>query len=194
MGIHIPPASESVSAYGRSGLRRPSRLHQGPWHPEPITTLGGEILDGRNRFRASQAAGVTCPIRQYDGDDPVAFVVSTNLHRRRLNESQRSWVASKIANLTDGQRADRVAGSIDLTTAAQMLNVSEKSIKRAKAVQRDAEPELQAAVEQGKIAVSLAANAAKLPQISNERSRCAPELVMIASSVAARRSSLRAAK
>jgi hypothetical protein len=65
-----------------------------------------------------------------------------------------------------------------------MLNVSEKSIKRAKAVQRDAEPELQAAVEQGKIAVSLAANAAKLPQISNERSRCAPELVMIASSVA----------
>ena len=131
---------------------------------ESVVTFDGKILDGRNRYRASQAAGVACPVREYDGDNPVAFVVSANLHRRHLNETQRAWVASKIANLADGQRADRVAGSIDLATAAQMLNVSEKSIKRAKAVQRDAEPELQAAVEQGKIAVSLAAAASKLPQ------------------------------
>jgi hypothetical protein len=135
---------------------------------EPIITLDGKILDGRNRWRASKAARIPIPDsvnKPYNAralGPPLAWVISKNLKRRHLNESQRSWVAAKVANLEQGQHQDRVEGSIDLSTASRMLNVSEKSIKRAKTVQRDAEPELQAAAEQCRISVSLAALASKL--------------------------------
>ncbi len=66
-------------------------------------------------------------------------------------------VAAKIANLGKGQRADRVEGSIDLSTAATSLNVSEPSVKRAKKVQRDGSDELVDAVETGHVSVSAAA-------------------------------------
>jgi hypothetical protein len=44
--------------------------------------------------------GVGAEFREWDGEgSPVAFVVSLNLHRRPLNESQRATGAAKIANL-----------------------------------------------------------------------------------------------
>jgi hypothetical protein len=70
-------------------------------------------------------------------------------------------VAAKIANLGDGQRADR---SIDLPTtqpqAAEMLNVSVPSVKRAKKVQKSGNQKLIADVEAGKVTVSAAATVA----------------------------------
>src|SRR5262245_27085543 len=68
---------------------------------EPVWIHDSRILDGRNRYRAAQAADVECPTRTYDGDDPVGFVISLNLKRRHLSESQRAMVAAKLANLKD---------------------------------------------------------------------------------------------
>jgi hypothetical protein len=131
---------------------------------EPITLFEGKILDGRNRYVACLDAGVEPLFTEYNGRDPIGYVVSLNLKRRHLDESQRAMVAAKLANLSDGQRADRVASSIDLPTAAKMLNVSESSIKRAKTVQREADPEIVKAVESGDVSVSAAALFAKLPK------------------------------
>jgi ParB-like nuclease domain len=108
---------------------------------EPIVVFEDKILDGRNRYRACEAAGVEPTFTAYTGDDPVAYVVSLNLRRRHLDESQRAMVAAKLATLRDGQRADLVEG-LPIGRASEMLNVGERSVARAREVQEHGTPEL----------------------------------------------------
>ena len=74
-------------------------------------------------------------------------------------------VAAKIATL--GHGGDRSKASIEALSqgsAGQLLNVSEASVERAKAVQRRGSPELVSAVERGRVSVSAAADVATLPK------------------------------
>jgi ParB-like chromosome segregation protein Spo0J len=137
---------------------------------EPITLLGGRILDGRNRYRACHKAGVEVRHRDFHRDDAAAFVVSMNLHRRHLNESQRAMVALKIASLKRGgdwRSEEAKSANLRLDTsraeAAKVLNVSERSIDSAAAVAKKGVPELVQAVEQGKVRLSRATKIAELP-------------------------------
>ena len=131
---------------------------------ESIWLYDGQILDGRNRYRACAIAGVDADFRQYNGDDPLAFVISLNLKRRHLNESQRAMVAAKIANAEHGgdRRSDQAANLplVSQSGAAEMLNVSERSVRSARTVQETGTPELIDAVERGNVAVSAAADIA----------------------------------
>lgn len=63
------------------------------------------VLDGRNRQCAGVAAQVPARYEPFDGTGLVAFVVSANLRRWHLDESQRAVVAAKLANL--GERRAR---------------------------------------------------------------------------------------
>ena len=131
---------------------------------EPVITYDGKILDGRNRVKAAIAAGAEVPFREYEGDDPLGFVISLNLHRRHLNESQRAMVAANIANMDEGRPKETAQiCAVSQDEAAAMLNVSRRTVQAAVKVRDDAEPELVAAVEQGKIAVSQAAQIASRP-------------------------------
>jgi len=129
---------------------------------EPVWIHGTRILDGRNRYRAAQAADVECPTRTYDGDGPVEFVISLNLKRRHLSESQRAMVAAKLANLKDGQRADLVEG-LPIGRASGLLNVGERTVARAREVREHGVPELVEAVERGTVSVAAAADIASQP-------------------------------
>jgi N6-adenosine-specific RNA methylase IME4 len=116
------------------------------------------ILDGRNRLRACEIARIKPTFRDYEGDDPVGFVVSLNLHRRHLDESQRAMVAARVAKLPKGVRSDAsIEASTTQTKAAEMLNVGRATVQRAREVLEKGTPDLVHAVERGDIAVSAAA-------------------------------------
>lgn len=130
---------------------------------EPIVLFEGMILDGRNRFRACERADVLPHFDDFEGGDPVRYVVSLNLHRRHLNETQRSMVAARIATLSHGQtQSGQLADVPTQSDAADMLNVGERTVRRAREVIEHGAPELVGAVERGEIAVSAAASIADM--------------------------------
>jgi len=143
---------------------------------DDIITFDGKILDGRNRFRACAIAGVKPRLTEYAGEDPLGFVVSHNLHRRHLTESQRAMVAAKWAKLKhgeigNGRKVDSPIGDstppIQSETktrdeAAKLLNIGTSSIDRAKKVIKEA-PELVEKIENGEISVNAAYVTTKTP-------------------------------
>lgn len=133
----------------------------------PIVVFEDQILDGRNRFLACQKAKVEPKTTKFIGDwgQALKFVTSENLHRRHLTESQRGWAASKLLNLKPGR--PEKTGSIDPVSAAkaaELMNVSEKTVKRASQIQKKGAPELVAAVEKGDVKITAGAELTKLTE------------------------------
>jgi N6-adenosine-specific RNA methylase IME4 len=130
---------------------------------EPITLLGDAILDGRNRYRACEISGVEPRFRDFPGGDPLAFVLSANLTRRHLNESQRAMIAARLETVKRG--APRKDANLHLSRqkAAELLHVAPRTVAHAAVVRDQAAPEIRRAVDDGRLAVSAAAQAAKLP-------------------------------
>jgi hypothetical protein len=133
---------------------------------EQIIIYEGKILDGRNRYKACKELGLPVDTRPLPpGTDPVAFVVSANVHRRHLNETQRAAVAAELATLTHGgDRSKTPIGALTDKAAAKLLNVGERSVERAKAVLSQATPNIKALIQSGEVAVSAATEVVKLPK------------------------------
>jgi hypothetical protein len=138
---------------------------------EEIVRHEGKVLDGRNRLKACELAGADPRFADYEGDDPLGFVVSKNLHRRHLDTGQRAMVAARLANLERGKPANSPVYEtpVSQAKAAEMLNVGERAVRDAKKVQTDGVPELAAAVEKGEVSVSAAAAVAKLPKADQRK-------------------------
>lgn len=149
---------------------------------EPIVFLGDHVLDGRNRYQCARDLGIEYPRREFgsqesDGADPLAFVISHNLTRRHLTESQRASAAARIANMRQGERTDIQPSAnlqkVSVSDAARMLNVSERSVASAKAVQ-DTAPRIAPFVDDGSLSVSLASKVARLPEDAQDEIADAP--------------------
>jgi len=56
----------------------------------------GTGLDGRNRLRACEKAGVEPHFESFDGLDPEGFVISENVTRRHLTAGQRGMAAARM--------------------------------------------------------------------------------------------------
>lgn len=161
------PAAElfpMMSAQEYAGLLEDIRQH-GLREPIVVDSKTKTILDGRNRYRACRESLTVPEFEWYDGDDPTGYVVSLNLHRRHLNESQRAMIAARLANVSHGgDRRSHQAASLPLETqekAAQRLAVSPRTVRAAATVLHEGTPEMIAAVDAGKVTVSKAAKHAK---------------------------------
>lgn len=121
---------------------------------EPIVLLEGKVLDGRNRLAACKFADIAPVFRDYDGDDPLAFVLSHNLHRRHLKESQRAMVAARIVDWERGLN-QHTAGAANLQTreAAQKLSISERAVAAARRIHEHGAAELVDAIRDGRVSV-----------------------------------------
>ena len=112
-------------------------------------TPSGELLDGAHRARACAELGITPQTITLDIDPGQYqdFVVSANLNRRHLSDSDRALVAARLAERT-----------ATIPQAAEQLRVSQRQVSRAKLV--TPHPELARAVAEGKLALSAASAAA----------------------------------
>lgn len=129
---------------------------------EPIYRYEGKILDGRNRYLACKESD-TAPIYiEYTGNDPIKFVIDLNLHRRHLDNKQRSIVAAKLADMGVGNPANS-PNSVSQEKAAQLMNVSDRSLRTGKQVQ-EASPELRDKAMSSGISLQTAADIATLPE------------------------------
>ncbi len=154
----------------------------------PIVTLGGQVLDGRNRERACAEAGVEPRYVEVDlnGDGPVEYVLGENLHRRNLNPSQKAAIAAKAMPLFAAEAKERQRLSADRTNedlgrshretvevkrpqpsgrarklAAKQFGVADAQVARAIALTKHA-PELLPAIEAGQLTIGAAVRKAGL--------------------------------
>ncbi len=144
------------------------------------------VLDGRNRLRACKWAKVEPTYTIWSGDDPLAYVVSANLHRRHLEESQLAMLAISIeqfhaaqANARKGGRPKKEAekltpglGEVSTSSrhgressakAAAQVGVSRVLVQGAKKVKKKAPPTVTKAIEEGKVTVSDALRVLEYP-------------------------------
>ena len=135
---------------------------------EPVVLdRNGKIIDGRNRARAFERMGKKPNVKVYDGDDVLQYVISQNLHRRDLTDSQRAMIAAKLATRSPGMytRPGQIRHIRDLpptvARAAEMFSVSTFSVERAKIVRAEGSPELVDATTSGAIPVHTAARVAR---------------------------------
>lgn len=139
---------------------------------ESIVYWNQMLVDGRHRLRACKELNIEPMEVELELDqDPVAYALSCNLHRRHLTESQRGMVSAELAKLKHGDnqhtKEDRPIGTSSIEEASKLLNVSERTTKRAKSVLKNGCKELQQLVKDGKLSVSKAeeiANGVKCPK------------------------------
>jgi len=131
---------------------------------EPILLFDGEILDGVNRYKACQQLGIEPKYTEYQGKDPLHYVISVNVHRRHMSASQLAMVATemlpefekitKIGRPTNEEKVIRDLGP-NLNTeerrsseqVAKEFGISSKSVRRAKRVKEQAPEKVRAGIQ-----------------------------------------------
>jgi len=134
---------------------------------EEIVIHEGQVLEGRHRYLACLAKRVPPRFRPYAGEcgSPLAFVVSKNIQRRHLTESQRAIVAAKLKPLFEEEARQRQRAALKRGTeppvrlnlaerdqpeskgesaekAAVLMKVSRASVKTADRVKKQGTPQL----------------------------------------------------
>lgn len=152
-----------------------------------VLDADGRIIDGRNRLEACAIAGVEPRFIEYMGDDVIGYIISKNLRRRHLNQSQKALIADGLRGLFEAEARARQGHGMTAPgktlqenfpeaigqardKAGELLGVSGRTVDNAAFV-KTAAPELVPRVASGEISLNLAKQAAELPE--QERSAVA---------------------
>lgn len=139
---------------------------------EPITTLDGMILDGRNRYKACMEVGVTPRYRDYfeNEHEPIDFVVAANMRRRHLTRAQKVQIWIDIygeptkgkpnfsSDISTAVEMENERQPMSYSEVARELNVSDMTVARVAEAQDD--EELKSQLREGKIEARAAERAA----------------------------------
>lgn len=142
------------------------------------------IIDGRHRYKACTELGIDpvfAPSWQGNHSDITALVISLNLHRRHLNESQRAMLAAELKPMFEAEAKRRQVASLKQNTvslnlderkqpldsaaeAAKLASVSRSAVFSAQHAIKCHPPEVVQAIKSGKVTLSDTANLDLLPE------------------------------
>ncbi len=183
-GRESHPAADLFPMMGEAELRALADDIKARGLQHPITLCGESpetgaplVLDGRNRLVACEMVGIAPEFEwfdKYSERDPIAWVLSQNLHRRHLTDTQRKMVAAEAAKMYEAEARERMlAGRSDPSAdrrqgkasekAARDLGVSPREVEKAKRVAERA-PVLKDAVLSGAASLDAAAALADEPE------------------------------
>ncbi len=131
---------------------------------EPIVMLATRVLDERDSWEACEIAGVEPRTVEFDGPDPIAFVVSRNFRRRHLTASQKAMIGADLVNLAAGRSSERMGvAEADFTkqNIADQMGIGKSTLGFACSVKAKAEPHIIKMVEDGDVGVNVAAIATR---------------------------------
>ncbi len=144
-----------------------------------VLSADGRLVDGRHRHAACKILKIEAPTVVLPTDVEIyAWVISTNLHRRQLSTTQRAIIAARLANMDIGANQHKKEGvpigtpspsdEISLQSSAAMLNVSRRSVARAKQLLDKGCENLVSAAEDGLIRLSAAVDFATANDIEQQ--------------------------
>jgi hypothetical protein len=140
----FPPMSpDELRALGegikKNGLQEPITL----WFPDHESNKP-QLLDGRNRLDAMEVIGIPIVREDWKGggihqllvewravyppNDPYAYVISANIHRRHLTTEQKRELIAKLLKATP-EKSDRAIGKV--------AKADGKTVAAVRAEQRD---------------------------------------------------------
>jgi hypothetical protein len=96
---------------------------------QPIMLKGDVLIDGRNRLKACEIAGVEPRFEEINGEDVVEYILATNVERRHLNAGQRA-IAYAFAYPNPTHRGGRGK------TSTEPVEVSKTRLRDARRILR----------------------------------------------------------
>lgn len=97
---------------------------------EPVIVFEDMVLDGWHRYSACMKLGIQAERFTFGaGKDPVAFVLSQNLHRRHLSASQRAAAVVACTAWAPAHRTKKVETISTLSTNDQMAKAAGTTVR-----------------------------------------------------------------